>query len=67
MPNGFYGKSQTAFEDFADTPNLYHMSGLDGSAIAFLTGTKQQVSVPKNSEELFEAAMNQQILNMLQV
>lgn len=67
MPNGFYGKSQTAFEDFADTPNLYHMSGLDGSAIAFLTGTKQQISIPKNSEELFEAAMNQQILNMLQV
>lgn len=68
IPNSYYGsKPQTAFEDFADCPNLYHISGLDGSAIAFLTGVKGQVSVPKNSQELFEAAMNQEILNMIEV
>lgn len=65
IPNGYYGGSQTSFEDFADRPNLYHMSGLDGSAIAFLTGVEKQKSQPKTSEELFLAAMDQEILNMV--
>lgn len=68
VPNNSYGnKSQTAFEDFADAPYLYHISGLDGSAVAFLTGVKGQVSTPKNSEELFEAAMNQEVLSMIEI
>ena len=67
IPNGYYGKPQTAFEGFADTPNLYHMSGLDGSAIAFLMGTNQNPTIPKNSEELFLAAMEQEVLQMLKV
>lgn len=70
IPNSYYGKTQTAFEDFADAPNLFHMSGLDGSAIAFLTGVESptgEVSIPRTSEELFLAAMNQEVLNMLEV
>lgn len=68
IPNGFYGKSQTAFEDFADAPNLFHVSGLDGSALAFLTGaTTGATGAPQNTEELFAAAMNQEVLNMVQV
>ena len=67
IPNGYYGKSQTAFESFADTPNLFHISGLDGSALAFLTGVNGQVSVPKNSDELFLAAMDQQVLQMIEI
>lgn len=67
MPNSYYGKSQTAFEDFADAPNLFHMSGLDGSAIAFLTGVEGQKATPKTSEELFDAAMDQEVLNMITV
>lgn len=67
IPNQFYGKSQTAFEDFADSPNLFHISGLDPAAIAFLLGVKYQKSTPKNSEELFAAAMDQEILKMLEV
>lgn len=68
VPNHYYGeKPQTAFEDFADCPNLFHISGLDGSAVAFITGTERQASVPKTSEELFLAAMNQEILEMLEV
>lgn len=65
IPNNYYGKSQTAFEDFADTPNLYHISGLDPAAIAFLTGTESNPKIPRNSEELFEAAMQQEILDMV--
>ncbi len=70
VPNGYYGKTQTAFEDFADAPNLFHMSGLDGAAIAFLTGVESptgETTTPKTSEELFLAAMNQEVLNMLEV
>lgn len=67
IPNGYYGASQTAFESFADTPNLFYMSGFDGSGIAFLTGTTKQESTPKNAEELFEVAMNQELLNLVNV
>lgn len=67
IPNYYYSKPQTAFEGSADTPNLYHMSGLDGSAIAFLMGTKYNEVIPKSSEELFLAAMNQEVLDMLEV
>lgn len=67
IPNGYYNQKSSGFEEFADCPNLYHISGLDGSAVAFITGTEQSVSTPKNSEELFLAAMNQECLNMIQI
>lgn len=69
IPNNYYGKSQTAFEGFADTPNLYHMAGFDPSGVAFLTGTTSQTntSLPKTAEELFEAAINQEIMQRVSV
>lgn len=67
IPNNHYGKSQTAFESFADTPNLFHISGLDGSALAFLTGVNGQKALPTNSDELFLAAMDQECLRMIEI
>ena len=68
IPNSHYGKPQTAFEDFADCPNLFHLSGLDGSVIAFLTGTTASTKpLPKTSEELFESAMDQEVFSLVQV
>ena len=67
IPNNYYGSTQTSFEEFANCPNLYHISGLDPAGIAFLTGIEGQVNVPQNSEELFLAAMNQEILNKLEI
>jgi hypothetical protein len=67
IPNSYYGKSQTAFEDFADTPNLFHISGLDASALAFITGTKGMEALPKNSDELMQAALNQEIMGMIEI
>ena len=67
IPNNYYGSTQTSFEEFANCPNLYHISGLDPAGIAFLTGIEGQVNVPKNSEELFLAAMNQEVLNKLEI
>lgn len=68
IPNGYYhGSSQTSFEYFADAPNLFHMSGLDPSAIAFIMGTEYNKSIPKTSEELFLAAMHQEVLDMIEI
>jgi hypothetical protein len=69
VPNGYYSpKGNQAFEDFADAPNLYHISGLDPAAVAFITGVEgREKPAPKNSEELFEAAMEQEILEMIQL
>lgn len=75
IPNGFYGSSQTAFEGFDDVPNLFYMSGFDGAGIAFLTGVEKPKNseapetndTPKNAAELFEAAMDQELLNLVTV
>jgi len=67
IPNGYYGgKPQTAFESFADAPNMFYMSGLDGSTVSFvLGGTERQPEAPKNASELFLAAMDQEVLNLI--
>lgn len=75
IPNVFYGSSQTAFEGFDDVPNLFYMSGFDGAGIAFLTGVEKPKNseapetndTPKNAAELFEAAMDQELLNLVTV
>lgn len=68
IPNGYYGSSNSVkFEDFCDAPNFFYMSGYDPSAVAFILGTEEFKTSPKNAEELFEQAMNQDLLNRLQV
>ena len=61
IPNSFYGRVEAIFEDFADAPNFFYMSGFDPAAVSFLFG--KDTPAPKNAEELFEAAMNQELLN----
>lgn len=67
VPNNFYNyKGKPKFEDFADTPNFFYMSGYDPSAVAFiLEGTIP--NPPKNAEELFLSAMNQELLNRVKI
>lgn len=69
IPNHYYGaKPHQGFEDFADCPNLYHIGGLDPASVAFITGVEgKEKPAPKNNEELFEAAMDQEVLNMIQI
>lgn len=67
IPNGYYGKSETKFEDFADAPNFFYMSGYDPSAVAFILGTGEFKSTPRNAEELFAAAMDQELLNRVSI
>lgn len=68
IPNYYYGSGNAVkFEDFADAPNFFYMSGYDPSAVAFIMGTGTMKRTPKNAEELFMVAMDQDLLNRLQV
>lgn len=68
IPNYYYGNDNAVkFEDFADSPNFYYLSGYDPSAVAFILGTSSTKTAPKNAEELFQAAMDQELLNRLKV
>lgn len=68
VPNIYYSKKgNQAFEAFADQPNLFHIGGLDPASIAFITGIKGSEKIPQTSEELFEAAMDQEVLNMVDI
>lgn len=63
IPNNYYGKSETKFEDFADAPNFFYLSGFDASIVSFLLEGKECKMTPKNAEELMNAALNQELLN----
>jgi hypothetical protein len=69
IPNTFYGSPvRNKFEESADTPNFFHIAGFDGSIISFIIeGNRKTKSIPKTSEELFLAAMDQEILDLIQV
>jgi hypothetical protein len=55
------------FETYGDVENVYYFGGYDGSIIAFLTGVKGQEKDPKTPEELFKAAMDQEVLRMVEI
>lgn len=69
IPNTFYSREtpRPKFESFSDTPNFFYMSGLDPAGISFLLTGKYSPDnrTPKTPRELFEAAMNQELLNMI--
>ena len=66
IPNDFYGyHTEIKFEDFAEAPNFFYLSGYDPSVISFLLGNSK--TAPKNAKELFLAAMDQSLLNMLKI
>lgn len=67
IPNVYYsGKNiRPKFEGIADRPNFYYMTGFDPAGIAFLTGTKYSPSIPKTAEDLFKAALNQELIKKI--
>ena len=67
IPNGYYGKPTTKFEDFADAPNFFYMSGFDPSAIAFIMDGAEFKCTPRNAAELFNVAMDQELLNRVYI
>jgi hypothetical protein len=68
LQSHYYGETTgKKFETYGNVDNVYYFSGYDASIIAFLTGVEKQELEPKNAEELFNAAMNQEIMNMIQI
>ncbi len=65
----FYGKrTGKKYETYGIDDNVFYFSGYDPSIMAFLTGLKEQNKAqPKNAEELFEAAMDQELLNRVEL
>lgn len=64
--NDYYGKGRKAqFETYGDFKNVFYLSGFDGAVVSFLFGKEDangMVTAPKTAEELFDAAMNQELL-----
>ena len=71
IPNSSYSNNiRPKFESKADTPNMFYMSGFDPSALSFLLGGKvkeNKEETPTTAEELFYAAMNQEVLNLIKI
>jgi hypothetical protein len=68
LQSTYYGKGTgEKFETYGDTKNVFYLSGYDGSIVAFLTGVEKQEKIPETAEELFQAAMDQEVLSMIQV
>lgn len=68
--NTYYGKRNASFETIGSHDNTFYLSGYDGSIVSFLLGgspSSPQKGTPKNAEELFEAAMDQEVLNMIAI
>jgi len=57
------------FETYGDVKNIFYFSGYDGSTVAFLTGTEEQAEkkAPSTAAELFEAAMDQEIMHLIKM
>ena len=69
IPNAFYSfdEIRPKFESYADTPNFFYIGGLDPAGITFLLGGEVNKSIPKTPRELFETAMNQEIMDYIQM
>lgn len=67
IPNSYYGKSETKFEDFADASNFFYLSGYDPSSVAFILEGKEFKVTPRNAAELMETALDQELLNRVSI
>lgn len=75
LPNTFYSRRPTPkFETFGNCKNCFYFSGFELSPLGFLFGVEGKVNqetgeviVPKTSEELFYAAMDQELLNLVTI
>lgn len=62
LSSNYYGKTTgQKFETYGDVPNVFYFSGYSAATISFLT------SKIKNARELFEAAMDQELLRRVNI
>jgi hypothetical protein len=55
------GKNTTKFETYGNTPNVFYLSGYSASVVSFLSNDI------KTASELFNEAMNQEVLQMVEI
>lgn len=69
LPNTYYGRPSTKFETFANAKNTFYFSGYDLSPLAFLFGVEGKTidTIPTTADELFQAAMDQEVLRMIEL
>jgi len=68
LPNTFYSSRPTPkFETYGDVKNVFYFSGHDLSPLAFLFGVGKSATLPTTASELFEAAMDQEVLNLIEL
>lgn len=62
-------QTSVKFETYGDVENVFYFSGYEASIVAFLTGLTAPNSpgTPSTAEELFDAVMNQELLQYVQV
>ncbi len=60
IPNGYYNRPTAQFETTANDTGAYYFSGLSGSVISFITGHEVLTA-----RQVFDKAMDQQVLNMI--
>lgn len=69
--NYYHYNDNQKFETYeSEEDNVFYFSGFDGSVISFLTGmekVQEGKKEPKNAKELFEAAMDQELLNLVKL
>lgn len=69
LQSGYYGANTgKKFETYGNVKNVFYFSGLDGSVVSFLTGMEGKTQKPpETAEELFTAAMDQEVLNLVEL
>lgn len=70
LPNTFYTTHRKPkFETFGNVTNCFYFSGYDLSPLGFLFGASTNTSspTPTTARELFDSAMNQEILQMVEI
>lgn len=73
IPNiGSYNRKRSPFQTMGNKENVFYASGLDGSLISFLLNkgpieinNGEKINEIKTAEDLFEAAMNQELLKLV--
>lgn len=70
LPNTFYALNpRPKFETYGDVKNCFYFSGHDLSPLGFLFGitSTSKNGIPQTAEELFLAAMDQEVLDLVEV
>lgn len=63
LQNNYYGSnSGSKFETFGDVKNVFYLSGYSASNVSFILNQKVETA-----QDLFDAAMDQELLNLVQV